>query len=134
MAGMNFTFSSSQHGTCIVKLWATGRHGFSLPKRVDIATPDGAVRTYLYYNRKVQLKPELANRAIVRIAVACFHAGIGGRCRGHGGSRGRDAGLRRHPDADPHQHAARAAAGQARTFAWTHEAGIADRRADCEMA
>jgi hypothetical protein len=79
---MNFTFSSSKYGTCIVKLWATGRHGFSLPKRVDIATPDGAVRSYLYYNRKVQLKPELPNRAIVRIAVACFHAGIAADAEG----------------------------------------------------
>lgn len=58
-----------------MKLWATGRYGFSLPKRVDIATQDGTVHTYLYYNRKVQLKPELANRAIVRIAVARFLQG-----------------------------------------------------------
>lgn len=69
---MNFTFSSPLHGTCIVKLWATGRYGFSLPKRVDIATPDGTVHSYLYFNRKVQLKAELPNRAIVRIAVARF--------------------------------------------------------------
>jgi len=55
-----------------VKLWATGRYGFSLPKRVDISTPSGTVHSYLYYNRKVQLKPELANRSIVRIAVARF--------------------------------------------------------------
>ncbi len=69
---MNFTFSTPQHGMCTVKLWATGRYGFSLPKRVDIATPDGAIHSYLYFNRKVQLKAELANRAIVRIAVARF--------------------------------------------------------------
>jgi hypothetical protein len=71
---MNFTFSSPLHGTCIVKLWATGRYGFSLPKRVDIATPEGTVHSYLYFNRKVQQKAELPNRAIVRIAVARFLA------------------------------------------------------------
>lgn len=60
---------------CTVKLWATGRYGFSLPKRVDIATRDGAIHSYLYFNRKVQLKAELANRAIVRIAVARFLGG-----------------------------------------------------------
>lgn len=69
---MNFTFTSPQHGTCIVKLWATGRYGFSLPKRVDIATPQGTVHSYLYFNRKLQMKAELPNRAIVRIAVARF--------------------------------------------------------------
>ncbi|WP_296952719.1 hypothetical protein [uncultured Massilia sp.] len=58
-----------------MKLWATGRYGFSLPKRVDIATPGGSLHTYLYFNRKVQLKAELANRAIVRIAVARFLGG-----------------------------------------------------------
>lgn len=78
---MNFTFQSPQHGVCTVKLWATGRYGFSLPKRVDIATRDGAIRSYLYFNRKVRLNAELANRAIVRIAVARFladaaHVGI----------------------------------------------------------
>lgn len=73
---MNFTFSSPLHGTCIVKLWATGRYGFSLPKRVDIATPEGTVHSYLYFNRKVQLKAELPNRTIVRIAVARFLAAV----------------------------------------------------------
>jgi hypothetical protein len=73
---MNFTFSSPQHGPCIVKLWATGRYGFSLPKRVDIATPEGTVHSYLYFNRKMQLKAELPNRAIVRIAVARFLARV----------------------------------------------------------
>ena len=72
---MNFTFSSAQHGTCIVKLWATGRYGFSLPKRVDIATSAGAVHSYVYCNRQVQLKSEPSNRAIVRIAVARFLQG-----------------------------------------------------------
>jgi hypothetical protein len=71
---MNFTFLSPQHGACTVKLWATGRYGFSLPKRVDIATADGAVHSFLYFNRKLRLKAELANRAIVRIAVARFLA------------------------------------------------------------
>jgi hypothetical protein len=72
---MNFTFLSAQHGTCIVKLWATGRYGFSLPKRVDITTAAGAVHSYLYFNRRMQQKAELANRAIVRIAVARFLRG-----------------------------------------------------------
>lgn len=72
---MNFTFSSSEHGTCIVKLWATGRYGFSLPKKVDITTPAGVSCTFLYINKKLSLKPEPGNRMIVRIAIGAFLAG-----------------------------------------------------------
>ena len=72
---MNFTFSSPEHGTCVVKLWATGRYGFSLPKKVDIATPGGVSCTFLYINKKLSMKPELANRMIVRIAIGAFLAG-----------------------------------------------------------
>jgi hypothetical protein len=72
---MNFTFSSLEHGTCVVKLWATGRYGFSLPKKVDISTPDGVSCTFLYINKKLTLKAEPGNRMIVRIAVGAFLAG-----------------------------------------------------------
>jgi len=72
---MNFTFSSLEHGTCVVKLWATGRYGFSLPKKVDIATPGGMSFTFLYINKKLSLKPEPGNRMIVRIAIGAFLAG-----------------------------------------------------------
>jgi hypothetical protein len=72
---MNFTFSSLEHGTCVVKLWATGRYGFSLPKKVDITTPGGMSCTFLYINKKLSMKPEPANRMIVRIAVGAFLAG-----------------------------------------------------------
>jgi hypothetical protein len=72
---MNFSFHSPDLGLCIGRLWATGRYGFSLPKKVDIVAPDGATYTYLYFNKRVQLKEELANRTIVRIAIAQFLAG-----------------------------------------------------------
>jgi hypothetical protein len=71
---MNFTFSSSEHGTCVVKLWATGRYGFSLPKKVDITTAAGATCTFLYLNNKLSMKPDPANRTIVRIAIGAFLA------------------------------------------------------------
>jgi hypothetical protein len=72
---MNFTFSSPEHGTCVVKLWATGRYGFSLPKKVDVTTPGGLSCTFLYINKKLSMKPEPGNRMIVRIAVGAFLAG-----------------------------------------------------------
>ena len=71
---MNFLFSSPGHGTCVVKLWATGRYGFSLPKRVDIAAPGGPACTFLYLNKQLTLT-EPDNRTIVRIAIAAFLAG-----------------------------------------------------------
>jgi hypothetical protein len=69
---MNFTFTSPEHGTCVVKLWATGRYGFSLPKKIDITTPAGMSCTYLYANKALGMTEEPANRTIVRIAVAAF--------------------------------------------------------------
>jgi hypothetical protein len=76
---MNFTFSSLEHGTCVVKLWATGRYGFSLPKKVDITTPAGASCTFLYINKiekRLSMKAEPGNRMIVRIAIGAFLAGV----------------------------------------------------------
>jgi hypothetical protein len=72
---MNFTFSSSEHGTCFVKLWATGRYGFSLPKKVEITTAAGTSCSFLYFNKKLTLKAEPANREIVRIAIGAFLSG-----------------------------------------------------------
>jgi hypothetical protein len=74
---MNFTFALPGAGACAVKLWATGRYGFSLPKRVDVTTADGETASFLYYNRKLRVAAELSNRAIVKIAVAQFLAGAG---------------------------------------------------------
>jgi hypothetical protein len=74
---MNFTFSSPGAGPCSVKLWASGRYGFSLPKKVDIVNAHGEAATFLYYNRKLRLTAELSNRAIVKIAIAQFLAGAG---------------------------------------------------------
>jgi hypothetical protein len=74
---MNFTFLSPDAGACAVKLWASGRYGFSLPKKVDIVTADGDTATFLYFNRKVRLTAELSNRAIVKIAIAHYLAGKG---------------------------------------------------------
>jgi hypothetical protein len=74
---MNFTFLSPDAGACSVKLWASGRYGFSLPKKVDIVTAAGDTATFLYFNRKVRLTAELSNRAIVKIAIAQFLSGLG---------------------------------------------------------
>ncbi|GAB3401225.1 hypothetical protein NX774_13025 [Massilia agilis] len=71
---MNFTFSSHEFGLCRVKLWASGRYGFSLPKKVEITTPAGQVSTFFYLNHTAEFKPELSNRDIVRIAIAQFLA------------------------------------------------------------
>jgi hypothetical protein len=71
---MNFSFLSLNLGPCRVKLWATGRYGFTLPKKVEITTGTGETSTFLYYNRKVGLKDELTNPALVRIAIFQFLA------------------------------------------------------------
>lgn len=75
---MNFSFSTPHSGECLVKLWASGRYGFSLPKKVEISAPDGVVSTYVHHSRKVGLKVELTNRTLVRIAVAQFLQGVRG--------------------------------------------------------
>jgi hypothetical protein len=75
---MNFSFSTPSSDVCLVKLWASGRYGFSLPKKVEITGPDGATSTYFYHSRKVGLSSELTNRMIVRIAIAQFLAGAAG--------------------------------------------------------
>jgi hypothetical protein len=72
---MNFTFMAPGGGLCLVTLWATGRYGFSLPKKVEIRTPEGDISTFLYFNRKLRMRAELSNRAIVKIAIARFLGG-----------------------------------------------------------
>jgi hypothetical protein len=76
---MNFTFTVPGIGLCLVTLWATGRYGFSLPKKVEISTPAGEVSTFLYFNRKLRLRAELSNRAIVKIAIGCYLDGARGQ-------------------------------------------------------
>ncbi|QOY93043.1 hypothetical protein IM543_15810 [Massilia sp. UMI-21] len=71
---MNFSFSTPSSGACLVKLWASGRYGFSLPKKVEITGPDGVSAAYLYHSRKVGLSAELTNRTLVRIAIAQYLA------------------------------------------------------------
>jgi hypothetical protein len=75
---MNFSFLSPQFGSCLVKLRASGRYGFVLPKKVEITRPDGVVTTFLYYNSNTGRKNELRNRILVRLAVAQFLAGATG--------------------------------------------------------
>ena len=72
---MNFSFSTPTSGVCLVKLWASGRYGFSLPKKVEITGPDGLTSSYLYHSRKVGLSAELTNRTLVRIAIAHYLQG-----------------------------------------------------------
>ncbi len=75
---MNFSFSTPTSGDCLVKLWASGRYGFSLPKKVEITGPDGQTATYLYHSRKVGQSAELTNRTLVRIAIAQYLQGASG--------------------------------------------------------
>jgi hypothetical protein len=75
---MNFSFSTPSCGACLVKLWASGRYGFSLPKKVEITGPDGVTATFLYHSRKVGLSTELTNRTLVRIAIAQYLEGARG--------------------------------------------------------
>lgn len=75
---MNFSFSTPTSGACLVKLWASGRYGFSLPKKVEITGPDGVTSTFLYHSRKVGLTSELTNRTLVRIAIAQYLQGAAG--------------------------------------------------------
>jgi len=76
---MNFSFMSPETGACTVRLWASGRYGFSLPKKVEITTAAGVTHTFLYFNKKLRLDEELGKRALVNIAIAQFlrgdHAG-----------------------------------------------------------
>ena len=71
---MNFSFSTPHKGTCLVKLWASGRYGFSLPKKVEITGPDGVTASFVHHSRKVGLSAELTNRTLVRIAIAQYLA------------------------------------------------------------
>lgn len=75
---MNFSFSNPHKGACLVKLWASGRYGFSLPKKVEITGPDGVTVTFVHRSRKVGIKSELTNRTLVRIAIAQYLAAAGG--------------------------------------------------------
>jgi hypothetical protein len=55
-----------------LKLWASGRYGFSLPKKVEITTGAGETSVFIYYNRRLGFRSELTNRALIRIAIAQF--------------------------------------------------------------
>jgi hypothetical protein len=72
---MNFSFLPPDGGPCIVRLWASGRYGFSLPKKVEITDAAGATHVFLYFNKRVQPNAELAKRALVNIAIAQFLRG-----------------------------------------------------------
>jgi hypothetical protein len=75
---MNFSFVQSDGMPCSVKLWASGRYGFSLPKKVEITTAAGVTHVFLYINKEVEA--ELGKRALVNIAIAQFlrgdHVGV----------------------------------------------------------
>jgi hypothetical protein len=72
---MNFSFLSPEFGCCLVKLRASGRYGFVLPKKIEITRPDGVVATFLYHNSNTGRKNEIRNRTLVRLAVAQFLGG-----------------------------------------------------------
>jgi hypothetical protein len=70
---MNFSFLSPDGGACIVKLWASGRYGFSLPKKVEITTPAGTTYVFLHTNRDGDVG--IGKRALVNLAIAQFLRG-----------------------------------------------------------
>jgi len=72
MSSMNVSFFSPKLGLCLLKLWASGRYGFSLPKKVEITTSAGETSVFIYNNRRLGFKSELTNRALIRIAIAQF--------------------------------------------------------------
>lgn len=77
MSCMNVSFFSPKSGLCLLKLWASGRYGFSLPKKVEITTGAGTTSVFIYNNRQLGFKSELTNRALIRIAIAQFLEGDG---------------------------------------------------------
>lgn len=77
MSCMNVSFFSPKSGLCLLKLWASGRYGFSLPKKVEITTGTGTTSVFIYNNRQLGFKSELTNRALIRIAIAQFLEGDG---------------------------------------------------------
>jgi hypothetical protein len=70
---MNFSFIPPNGMPCSVKLWASGRYGFSLPKKVEITTAAGVTSVFLYVNKGVEV--DLGKRAIVNLAIAQFLRG-----------------------------------------------------------
>jgi len=70
---MNFSFNPPKDGPCIVRLWASGRYGFSLPKKVEITTAAGATHVFLYANKEGDAG--LGKRALVNLAIAQFLRG-----------------------------------------------------------
>lgn len=65
-------FDTRDGRQCGVTIWQRGAYGFSLPKKVEIQAPDGAILTYLYKNVGEMTGVELSARLIARIAIAQF--------------------------------------------------------------
>lgn len=71
---MQLRFFTPALGQCRIRLWATGRYGFSVPKKIVISTPTGERSTYLYADRVGSAEFEVSNRSLIRIAIAQFIA------------------------------------------------------------
>lgn len=69
---MHFSFFSPDLGLCHVKLWATGRYGFSLPKKVEITTLGGEKSCYIFSDRAGKIEFHVSNSSLVRIAISQF--------------------------------------------------------------
>jgi len=70
---MNFSFIPPEGGPCLVRLWASGRYGFSLPKKVEITTAAGTTHVFLHANKEGGEGP--GKRALVNLAIAQFLRG-----------------------------------------------------------
>lgn len=69
---MTYYFDTEDGRQCRVTVWQRGAYGFSLPKLVEIQTPDGSRSTYQYRNVDEMTGIDLSARVIARIAVAQF--------------------------------------------------------------
>jgi len=70
---MNFSFIPPHAEPCLVRLWASGRYGFSLPKKVEITTAAGVTHVFRHVNKDGDA--EIGKRALVNLAIAQFLRG-----------------------------------------------------------
>lgn len=69
---MNVSFYVPEFGVCVAKIWATGRYGFSQPKKVDIILPTQQTFVYLHDSRYDERNLSLSKKELIRLAIAQF--------------------------------------------------------------
>lgn len=71
---MKYYFFALNFGQCVVRLWARGAYGFTVPKMVEIGTPGGRKTSYSYRTLHEVPGVELSGKVLMRIAIAQFLA------------------------------------------------------------